>query len=163
MTELEKEMLINDNMTIEDAMRVIDQGISKTIFMVSDLTLMGSVTDGDVRRHLLRGGSVNESVCKIVNYKPKFFYENDNVNYQRYMIENELTAVPVVDKQMRILRIERLKRKIEAVREIEENIPVIIMAGGFGTRLRPYTEIIPKPLIPIGSKTILELSLIHLS
>lgn len=156
MTELEKEMLINDNMTIEDAMRVIDQGISKTVFMVSDLTLMGSVTDGDVRRHLLRGGSVNESVCKIVNYNPKFFYENDNVNYQRYMIENELTAVPVVDKQMRILRIERLKRKTEAAREIEDHIPVIIMAGGFGTRLRPYTEIIPKPLIPIGSKTILE-------
>ena len=156
MTELEKTMLINENMTIEDAMKVINQGISKTVFLVSNYVLRGSMTDGDVRRHLLRGGLLTENVCKIVNYKPKFFKENDCVNYQKYMIENELTAVPIVDQQMKIVRIERLKRKEEAVRRIEENIPVIIMAGGLGTRLKPYTEIIPKPLIPIGSKTILE-------
>lgn len=156
MIELEKAMLINENMTIEDAMRVIDQGISKTVFMVSDGVLKGSMTDGDVRRHLLKGGSVNESVCEIVNYKPKYFKENDCINYQKYMIDNELTAVPVVDEQMKIIRIERLKRKKKSIRKIRENVPVVIMAGGLGTRLKPYTEIIPKPLIPIGSKTILE-------
>lgn len=156
MTELEKTMLINENMTIEEAMRAINQGISKTVFLASNDILMGSMTDGDVRRHLLKGGSVTESVCKIVNYNPKFFKENDCVDYQEYMIENELTAVPIVDSQMKIIRIERLKRKKESIRRIEENIPVIIMAGGLGTRLKPYTEIIPKPLIPIGSKTILE-------
>lgn len=156
MTELEKAMLINDNMTIEDAMRVIDRGISKTVFLVSDGILRGSMTDGDVRRHLLRGGSVTESVCKIINYKPKFFKIDECVNYQKYMIENELTAIPIIDKQMKIVRIERLKPSKEFVRRIEGNIPVVIMAGGLGTRLKPYTEIIPKPLIPIGSKTILE-------
>ena len=156
MTELEKAMFINEDMTIEDAMKVIDKGISKTVFLVDNFVLKGSMTDGDVRRHLLRGGSVTESVCKIVNYNPKFFGENDCINYQKYMIENELTAVPVVDKQMRIVRIERLRNRKEPIRRIEKNIPVIIMAGGLGTRLKPYTEIIPKPLIPVGSKTILE-------
>ncbi|MDE6435792.1 MAG: NTP transferase domain-containing protein [Lachnospiraceae bacterium] len=156
MTELEKTMLINENMTIEDAMRVIDQGISKTVFLVSDYVLKGSMTDGDVRRHLLKGGALNESVCKIINYSPKFFKENDSANYQDYMIENDLTAIPIVDNQMKIIRIERLKNNKESIRKIEESIPVVIMAGGFGSRLKPYTEIIPKPLIPIGSKTILE-------
>lgn len=156
MTELEKTMLISEDMLIEDAMRVIDLGISKTVFLVNNDILKGSMTDGDVRRHLLRGGSVTESVCKIINYKPKFFKESDCINYQRYMIENELTAVPIVDKQMKIIRIERLKTKKDSIRRINENIPVIIMAGGIGSRLKPYTEIIPKPLIPIGSKTILE-------
>lgn len=156
MIELEKEMLINENMTIEDAMRVIDQGISKTVFLASNDVLKGSMTDGDVRRHLLKGGSVKENVREIVNYKPKYFKENDHINYQKYMIDNELTAVPVVDEQMKIIRIERLKRKGGPIRRIRENVPVVIMAGGLGTRLKPYTEIIPKPLIPIGSKTILE-------
>lgn len=156
MTELEKTMFINENMTIEDAMRVIDQGGSKTVFLAGNGILKGSVTDGDVRRHLLRGGSVTENVCKIVNYSPKFFEENACVNYQKYMIESDLTAVPIVDQQMKIIRIERLKSRKEPVRKIGDDVPVVIMAGGLGTRLKPYTEIIPKPLIPIGSKTILE-------
>lgn len=156
MTELEKKMIISENMTIEDAMRVIDQGISKTVFLVRNDILKGSLTDGDVRRHLLKKGSLTENVCEIVNYSPKFFGENSNVNYQKYMIDNDLTAIPIVDERMKIIRIERLKSRKRSVQKIEENVPVIIMAGGLGTRLKPYTEIIPKPLIPIGSKTILE-------
>lgn len=156
MTELEKAMLINENMTIEDAMRVIERESSKTVFLINDGILKGSLTDGDIRRHLLKKGSLTENVCKIVNYHPRFFKKDDNVNYQKYMIENDLTAVPVVNNQMKIVRIERLINRKESVRKIEENIPVIIMAGGLGTRLKPYTEIIPKPLIPIGTKTILE-------
>ena len=156
MTELEKAMLINENMTIEDAMRVIEKESSKTVFLINNGILKGSLTDGDIRRHLLKKGSLTENVCKIVNYHPRFFRKDDNVNYQKYMIENDLTAVPVVNNQMKIVRIERLINKKESVRKIEENIPVIIMAGGLGTRLKPYTEIIPKPLIPIGTKTILE-------
>jgi len=156
MDELERKMFIDETMTIEDAMRVIDQGRSKTAFLVSNGVLKGSLTDGDIRRHLLKKGSLTESVCEIVNYCPKFFKENSNISYQNYMIENDLTAIPIVDEKMKIIRIERLKSREKPVQKIEENVPVIIMAGGLGTRLKPYTEIIPKPLIPIGSKTILE-------
>lgn len=156
MDELERKMFIDENMTIEDAMRVIDQGRSKTAFLVNNGVLKGSLTDGDIRRHLLKKGSLTESVCEIVNYCPKFFKENSNISYQKYMIENDLTAIPIVDEMMKIIRIERLKSREKPVQKIEENVPVIIMAGGLGTRLKPYTEIIPKPLIPIGSKTILE-------
>lgn len=156
MTELEEKMIINENMTIEDAMKVIDQGISKTVFLVSDHILKGSMTDGDVRRHLLAGGTLQENVCKIINYNPHFFEEKNCVNYQKYMIENDLTALPIVDRQMRIIRIETLTEKKLPSPKIKEDVPVVIMAGGLGTRLKPYTEIIPKPLIPIGTKTILE-------
>lgn len=156
MDELERKMFIDENMTIEDAMRVIEQGRSKTAFLVNNGVLKGSLTDGDIRRHLLKKGSLTESVCEIVNYCPKFFKENSNISYQKYMIENDLTAIPIVDEKMKIIRIERLKSREKPVQKIEENVPVIIMAGGLGTRLKPYTEIIPKPLIPIGSKTILE-------
>ncbi len=156
MTELEEKMIISENMTIEDAMRVIDQGISKTVFLASNHILKGSMTDGDVRRHLLAGGMLQENVCRIINYKPHFFEENKCINYQKYMIENDLNALPIVDKQMRIIRIETLTGRKFDFHKLEEDVPVVIMAGGLGTRLKPYTEIIPKPLIPIGTKTILE-------
>lgn len=156
MTEIEDAMLISENITIEEAMKVINSGISQTLFLVKNGILKGSLTDGDVRRHLLSGGSLKEKVCEIVNYNPKYFFENSNINFQKYMIENVLTAIPIVDQQMKIIRIERLEGNKHFIRKIEEDIPVIIMAGGLGTRLKPYTEIIPKPLIPIGSKTILE-------
>jgi hypothetical protein len=73
---------------------------------------------------------VTENVCKIVNYSPKFFEENACVNYQKYMIESDLTAVPIVDQQMKIIRIERLKSRKEPVRKIGDDVPVVIMAGG---------------------------------
>lgn len=149
-------IMVSKEMTVKDAMRQIEIGLCKTVFLVENNVLIGSVTDGDVRRHLLNGGGINDNVCQIVNYHPKYFTINERVNYQDFMVKNTIHAVPIVDEKMQLIRVEKLSGKEREVRKIDENIPVIMMAGGLGTRLRPYTEIIPKPLIPIGSKTISE-------
>lgn len=149
------QLIITSNMTMEEAMQVIDKGASKTVFLVEDGILKGVLTDGDVRRFLLRGGSIQDNVSLAVNYNPKFFYEKDTESSQEYMTKHMLTALPIVDEQMKLIRIDRLNG-VSVHREISADVPVIMMAGGLGTRLKPYTEIIPKPLIPIGPKTISE-------
>ncbi len=150
-----EQLIITPNITIEEAMRAIDIGACKTVFLVEDGILKGSLTDGDVRRFLLRGGSLKDNVKQVVNYNPRYFYEDNTEDSQEYMAVHVINALPVVDRQHRLIRIERLN-DTSIHREITDNVPVIMMAGGLGTRLKPYTEIIPKPLIPIGPKTIAE-------
>lgn len=150
------DVVITKEMTIKDAMRQIEIGLCKTVFLVENNTLIGSVTDGDIRRHIINGGELNDNVCQIVNYHPKYFNVNERVDYQEFMVKNILHAVPIVDEQMHLIDVEVLSGKGEKVRNIDTVIPVVMMAGGLGSRLKPYTEIIPKPLIPIGSKTISE-------
>lgn len=149
------QLIITADMTIEQAMQCIDDGACKTAFLVEDEILKGTLTDGDVRRFLLKGGSIHENVAQVVNRNPKFFYEDNMESSQEYMMAHVLTALPIVDKNMRLIRIDRLNSG-SVHREIPADVPVIMMAGGLGTRLKPYTEIIPKPLIPIGPKTIAE-------
>lgn len=150
-----EQLIITPDMTIEEAMICIDRGACKTAFLVENGILEGALTDGDVRRYLLKGGSIHDNVKQVVNYNPKFLYEDSAEISQEYMIQHLLTALPIVDGEKRLLHIDRLN-DTSIHREINEDIPVIMMAGGLGTRLKPYTEIIPKPLIPIGPKTIAE-------
>lgn len=156
MSLLDKNCMINRYMTIREAMYKIDAGFQKTVFLTENGVLQGCLTDGDVRRHLLDGGSIDDNVCQIVNFSPKYFRREDKRDYQEYMISNMISALPIVDDSMQLIRIETLNSRCISYEKIDENIPVIMMAGGLGTRLKPYTEIIPKPLIPIGSKTITE-------
>lgn len=149
-------MLVNRDMSVEEALTVIDRGGYKTAFLVEDEKLVGVVTDGDVRRHLIKDGSIKDNVSEIVNYTPMFLYQDDKEDCQRYMIDNFITALPIVDKDKRLVAIETLKGELKNIRKPDEEIPVVMMAGGLGTRLKPYTDIIPKPLIPIGDKTITE-------
>lgn len=156
MTSDMEKLIITSDMTIEVAMSAIEAGSHKTVFLVEDGVLKGVLTDGDVRRYLLKGGSITDNVSRIVNYNPQYFLEGDKEDYREYMITNMLSAVPVVDDQMHLVRIEYLNSPKKENHIIEEDVPVIMMAGGLGTRLKPYTDIIPKPLIPIGTKTIAE-------
>lgn len=148
-------LLISEDMSVEMAMKVIDAGGCKTAFLIKDGKLQGTLTDGDIRRFLLKNGDVHLNVKGAINYEPRFFYDTDNVDHQAYMIKNVLTALPIVDREKRIVRIEMLNQR-QQVKKITQLMSVIMMAGGKGTRLKPYTDIIPKPLIPIGEKTITE-------
>lgn len=148
---------INENMSVYDAAKVIDGNTKKTAFLVRDGILLGAISDGDLRRFLLNKGDVNISVKEIVNYNPVFLYEDSVIsNYSKFMIEHAITALPIVDEQKKIIKIEFLNNSDIVVEKIKERIPVVVMAGGKGTRLKPYTDIIPKPLIPVGEQTITE-------
>jgi len=150
-----RDILIEENSTMIQAMEVLDRTSKKVLFVESEGKLAAAITDGDIRRWILAKGSLDAKVKDIANYKPKFLYEKDKHKAKEYMKKNTIEALPIVDKNKRIISVTMLnKEDIESKTNL--NIPVVIMAGGFGTRLYPYTKILPKPLIPIGELPIAE-------
>jgi dTDP-glucose pyrophosphorylase len=154
--------LILENSTIKEALKRIDKGAKKVIFVVNEKNrLVGSITDGDIRRWILKTGRINGHVEQIYNSQP-FKVTEDFLKgeVKKIVLEKLIEAIPVVDKNNRIIDIlfweqlfsDKIEKKVANL-----NIPVVIMAGGKGTRLDPFTKIMPKPLIPIGEKPIIEI------
>jgi dTDP-glucose pyrophosphorylase len=150
-----KDILIDEDSTMIQAMEVLDKVAKKVLFVERDGVLTAALTDGDIRRWILAKGNLDAKVKDIANYNPKFVYEKDRVRAKEYMKQYSVEALPVVDENRRIVAVALWDdRDIETKKKL--NIPVVIMAGGRGTRLFPYTKILPKPLIPIGDIPIAE-------
>lgn len=154
--------LILKNSTIKEALKRIDKGAKKIVFVVTERKeLVGSITDGDIRRWILKTGGINGMVEQVYNNQPfkvsKNFVKDD---IKKIVLKKLIEAIPVVDKNNRIIDIlfweklfsEKIEKKVANLA-----VPVVIMAGGLGTRLDPFTKIMPKPLIPIGEKPIIEI------
>lgn len=145
-----KEALVQLNILARDAI----------IFVVAeDNKLVGSLTDGDVRRGLLKGYGVDDLVDKIIQPEPRFIHkgERDISKVIEYR-DNNYRIIPVLDKHNRVVNVINF-------REIKSYLPIdaVIMAGGRGERLRPLTDTTPKPLLPVGGKPILEHNLNRLA
>lgn len=150
-----KELTINRNITVKQAMKKLDETAKKILFVTDEDKLLGTITDGDIRRWILKNGDLEESAFKIANLKPITLYYKDIKQAHEVMKENNIEAVPLVDEQGDLVDAffwnedDRFPtKKITA--------EVVIMAGGKGARLYPYTKILPKPLIPIGDTPIIE-------
>jgi len=148
-------LFIDETQNVLEAMKRIDTNARQILLVVEDSKLKGIITDGDIRRHLLRGGKLEEKVSKIANYHPRYIYEKDKVKAQGLMKKWSILSLPVVNENLEIQSILFLNDN-EIGRNHSLNVPVVIMAGGLGTRLYPYTKILPKPLIPIGEIPITE-------
>lgn len=147
------------SLKVVEAMEKIDLNARGILFIINDKEeLTGVVTDGDIRRWLIKTANLEAEVSQLMNKNPKFLYKADKTNVLVYMKEKRVHALPIIDNQNRI---------IDIILDDDENntcvnsnalseVPVIIMAGGKGTRLYPYTKVLPKPLIPIGDIPILE-------
>jgi len=151
--------IIIKNISIKDAIKQLDVTAKKILFIVNNNNqLIGTLTDGDVRRWILKNGSFNEPVSKIMNRNPIFLNINNKDNAKKNIEEKNIDALPIVnDKNVIvdiIFRNELFNYQVSYYNEI--STPVVIMAGGKGTRLQPYTKILPKPLIPIGDTSITE-------
>lgn len=147
--------IVSKNEPILDVLKKIDKNGKGIVFICDNNKLLASVTDGDIRRYIINNGNLDNTIKNIGNYKPHYIYEHKNINYKNYMEENGITSLPVLDKNNNIVNIKFLK-KDKNFSNNKIDVPVVIMAGGKGTRLKPYTNILPKPLIPIGEKTITE-------
>ncbi|BBD09312.1 nucleotidyltransferase family protein [Desulfovibrio ferrophilus] len=156
-----KDTIISEDSTIKTAMQVIDSNNYLIALVVdSQNRLLGTVTDGDIRRGLLRNVDLDKSVMNIANTTPITASTSDNMDaIRRQMKENYVRQLPILDKDGKIVRLELL-RKLLQVESI--SAPVVIMAGGLGTRLRPLTNSCPKPLLPVGGKPVLEITLENL-
>jgi dTDP-glucose pyrophosphorylase len=150
-----KQNTIRDNSTVRQALAVLNNiGIASNVLFVlnADGRLLGSVTDGDIRRGLLRDSSVHDPVVEIMNANTRVLLKNQIDNKQVGAIRSlGIVHVPVVDENGLVVDIINL-------REFKEIVPVhaVIMAGGKGQRLMPLTKDIPKPLLKVGSKPIIE-------
>jgi dTDP-glucose pyrophosphorylase len=149
--------------TVRQAMEQLEKSEEKIVFVVDpDSRLIGSLTDGDIRRWILSDGDLKVPVFRVCNYTPFVAEENFATDQIRAeMLTRNLNCVPVVDPDRKILRLvfwkELFQSGAAAPPKRKLSLPVVIMAGGKGTRLAPFTNVLPKPLIPIGDRTIIEL------
>lgn len=149
-----KKHLLQKGSTIREALTRLDFLAKDAIVFIvdGDNHLVGSLTDGDVRRGLLKGFSIDNLVNEIIQPNPKYIRKGErNINKVIEYRENNYRILPVLDKANKIVNVINF-------REVKSYLPVdaVIMAGGRGERLRPLTDSTPKPLLKVGNKPILE-------
>ena len=159
MDMMNNKLEIKDISTIRDALKKIDdEGKGIALVVDENNRFLGTVTDGDIRRWVLKNGSMDSYVTEVMNKNAIYIFEDNEKKAKKIMAENCITAIPVLNLDKTINRIiflhDSLMKKEKS--DVLKEIPVVIMAGGLGTRLYPYTKILPKPLIPIGDTPIIE-------
>jgi len=149
-----KDIAIRSDATVREALETIDRGAKQIALVVEDAChLSGTITDGDIRRALLRGAQLDSAVVEVMNSNPVTgLLEEDSRIWQRTMQRHSLHHLPILDKHGCVIELAEFRAPSEPTR----TTPIVIMAGGLGTRLRPLTEEIPKPLVPVGPKPVLE-------
>jgi len=157
-----KTIAISPDQSVEEAMKVIDNGGLQIALVVDERNrLQGVVTDGDIRRGILQGHSLDEPTRQIMTPSPVTARpDEDRQRLLNTMRARHIQQVPVVDPRNKVVGIEVLSDLLNPTRLPN---PVVIMAGGLGTRLRPLTNDCPKPLLEIGDQPILETILENLS
>lgn len=155
MTKNINSILVAPQESILKAVRRIDESSTQIVLVVDeDRRLLGTVTDGDVRRGLLRGVRLEDPVSRVMNSHPHTITgDMDRQAMLTLMGDLQLHQLPVVDQHGHVLALQVLDELIKT--EHLDNW-VVLMAGGLGTRLRPITETVPKPMIPVGGKPLLE-------
>lgn len=150
-----QQVVIRPETSLRTTIEVIDRAALQIALVVDDEDrLIGVVTDGDIRRALIRGLSLEHAVAEVMNKRPKVAGLQDSKAQMIAMMEgHHLYQLPVVDADGRIERLESLQA---LYKQPSFPNPVFLLAGGFGTRLRPLTDDCPKPLLEIGGKPILE-------
>lgn len=150
-----QDLCIEKNQTMKIAMQQLGCTAKKVLFVLESDSLYGTLTDGDIRRYLLNGGKLDDAVCNAVNQNP--ITARDRKQAQKILQSQKdwLFAVPIVGEGQRLLDV---VLSMEATNLSYPSLkrPVVIMAGGKGTRLDPYTRVLPKPLIPVGELPIIE-------
>jgi dTDP-glucose pyrophosphorylase len=147
--------LLPPSATLKEAIRNLDESALQIILVVAaDEVLLGTLTDGDIRRALLRGLDMSCAIDSLMTRQPLMAPEGIAVKaVMQLMQTNRIHQLPVVDERRRVVGL-RVWHELQTPSE-RPNL-MVIMAGGRGTRLRPHTEDCPKPLLPVGGKPMLE-------
>lgn len=160
--EILNNIKVSPHISIKEALKKISEVAWRALFVCDENgTLIGSLSDGDIRRRILQKGDFQESIEFCFNRNPNFIVAGGNVaeEARKIMVEKTIDVLPVVDKQKRIVDVLHWKEMLKerAISRKGLDIPIVIMAGGRGERLDPFTKILPKPLIPIGEKPMIEI------
>ena len=149
------EILLKPNDTLETAIQILHAGGKRIALVVDENNkLSGTVTDGDIRRALIKHVTMDCSVKEVMNNAPSTALASESSDLiMSKMKRRDLLSIPLVDNYGILVGLETLQHLLENRRY---DNPVFIMAGGFGTRLHPLTEKKPKPLLNVGDRPILE-------
>jgi NDP-sugar pyrophosphorylase family protein len=159
--DIEK-FVVSKDVVVKDALKLLNECEGRVLFVVEDANkLIGALTDGDVRRYIINGGNIDDDIANIYNRNPVYVYSGYKIkDVKQLMSESRIESVPVLDRDRRVIDV-LLWDSIFGSPIVSDkkklNIPVVIMAGGKGTRLDPFTRILPKPLVPIEDRPVIEL------
>lgn len=150
-----KKVLVSENTPIREAIEVIDAGALQIALVVDEgRRLLGTITDGDVRRGILKGIALEEPAARIMNAKPTIAkVEESRDKILQRLRQRSLHQIPVLDQQGRLVGLEVIEDLLRP--KSRENL-VVIMAGGLGSRLAPMTNDCPKPMLHVGGRPVLE-------
>ena len=150
-----KSSLLDRASVISDAVRCLESADLKLVLVVDqDEILVGTITDGDIRRGLLEGIQLTDNLEKVINFTPVVVHEDaPRHEIARLRSDHDVVEIPVVDNKNRVIGVEISDSDSDA--NTQDN-PVLVMAGGYGRRLHPLTEDLPKPMLAVGGKPILE-------
>ena len=153
--EIWRKAILNTDTNIQQAIRNLDQVGIKIVMVVNDAgELEGTISDGDIRRGLLKGLDLNSSIESVTRHNPLVVPpEMGRDMVMQLMVANKIQQIPVVNEHRHVVGLHLWD---EITTPPTRTNLMVIMAGGMGTRLRPHTENCPKPLLPVAGKPMLE-------
>ncbi len=148
-----RELCIDSDFSIKTAMRKLDDSEYKILFITDEAKLVATLTDGDIRRYLISGGNLSDKAINAGNLKPLSASSIEKA--RRLYDRKDYIAIPIINDLGEFTDVylgeDSLYQKIYRLK-----VPVVVNAGGRGTRLDPFTKVLPKPLIPVGDLPIIE-------
>lgn len=164
MTAMERiqSLVTPPQVSVKEAWKKLSDNGYRVLFVVdAQGHLVGSVTDGDVRRWILQDGTLGADIAEVMKENPIVAYEDESEEaIRKKLLEHRIECVPIINRQRAVQRVvfwDDFFKDIVARPVVKMQLPVVIMAGGLGCRLEPITKILPKPLIPIGDKPVIEI------
>ena len=157
-----KNLLIQFDQSLKNALKQLNKSGEKCLVVVDiNEKFLGTLSDGDVRKAILDRKGINQSIQPIFNKNSTYLLKGEysKKEVKDIFVKNKFDLIPIVDKSGKIVDIliwakifgNGKNRKTDSL-----SAPVVIMAGGKGARMEPFTKVLPKPLIPVHDKTIIE-------
>ena len=157
-----KDITIHPTTSVKEAMEAMGKTAEKLLLVVDEnQRLIGCLTDGDIRRYILKSYDLTGTIEKAYNANPVFVFQKDfdTEKIKTVFLKNKLDVIPILDQNRKVVDFITWGKAFGNNRRSGDqklNVPVVIMAGGRGTRLEPFTKVLPKPLIPVRDKPVID-------
>lgn len=153
-------LIIAPSISLIEALKMMDSEHTKMLFIFDDEHFVSILTIGDIQRSIIKNVALSDKVETIIEEGKIYIHKDTPADeIKRIMVRERCQYMPIVDDAGEMIDVILWDEMFNVPQEVERDkvdLPVVIMAGGKGTRLKPITNVIPKPLVPVGDKTILE-------